>query len=176
MFLTVSTDSSRSKFLSWYLGCGLIYLYRNNMQKLKIFEIATAAKLNWPSVQMKFQVSKWKVNITIFYRVNWKMQWLYLSEGTNQLFSLILSWNKLKRVKNLVKKVIFEWNEKITFFTRFFTRFHEFQLQNQWEKVDLWNYPIERSFLSFICYIECHRPITYEKFLEYNTTYMYQYE
>ena len=38
--------------------------------------------------------------ITIFYRVNWKMHWLFLSEGANQLFSLIL---KLKQVKTSEK-------------------------------------------------------------------------
>ena len=36
------------------------------------------------------------LKITIFYRVIWKMQWLFLSEYTNQLLSLIL---RLKQVK-----------------------------------------------------------------------------
>ena len=63
-----------------------------------IVDIPNGEKIRDGIEKMKFAPSK--MEITIFYRVNWKMQWLFLSEGTNQLFSLIL---KLKQVKTSEK-------------------------------------------------------------------------
>ena len=88
------------------------------------------------------------------------MQWKNIcSRAQINLSHWFWSWNSWKRVKNLVKKVIFSFHSKITFFTRFFTRFHLFQLQNQREKLicalrqkkplHFPIYPIENSYFLF---------------------------
>ena len=62
------------------------------------------------------------------------MQWLFLSEGTNQLFSWIL---KLKRVKNLVKKVDVRVKRENNFFHEIFHSFSLVSASKSKRKVDL---------------------------------------
>ena len=92
------------------------------------------------------------------------MQWLFLSEGTNQLFSLIL---KLKQVKTSeksseIKRFLSETRKSL--FSRDFSLVlrvsasksrREKLICTRLQKKPLHFpiYPIGRSFLSFMCYI-----------------------
>ena len=69
-----------------------------------------------------FWISQACEKITIFYRVNWKMQWLFLSEGTNQLFSLILKLKQMKMCEKSSEKRDFQVKRENHFFHEIFQK------------------------------------------------------
>ena len=85
------------------------------------------------------------------------MQWLFLSEGTNQLFSLILKLKQVKTSEKSSEKCDFRVKRENHFFSRDFSLvFTSFSLKIKERTVDLCTteknplhfpiYPIERSF------------------------------
>ena len=97
------------------------------------------------------------------------MQWLFLSEGTNQLFSLILKLKQVKTSEKSSEKSDFRVKRENHFFHKIFHSFSRVSASKSMRKVDLCTttkikplhfpiYPIGRSFLSFMCYISNFTP------------------